>query len=137
MPKRSDQRMGHRAKADEPQHVNVVGVVKIPRVNPKWNATARALYRSLRDSGHSKYMEPSDWQAAQLAADTTTIAAETKSADMMKLAWRMWTDLMVNESSRRRAGIEVYREAAPPPAATPDEEPETVSDHRARLTAVS
>lgn len=89
------------------------------------------MYQSLRGD-MSIYMVTSDWAAAYDAAETLTLAYSTKSAELFKIADRKWDRLLLTESSRRRAGIEIER-----PVDTKEPEQEAVTDHRARLTAVS
>ena len=132
IPKRTAERIGHRAKADAARKVESTSEVRIPPVNPHWNSIARRMYESLRGKEISLYMVNSDWAAAYDAAETLTLAYKTKSAELFKIADRKWDRLLLTEASRRRSGIEIER-----PVDTTTPEQEAVTDHRARLTAVS
>jgi len=112
MPKRSIERRRRNVSSDV-DTIEVRGRVRVPGIQARWNwhPIAAQLYRSLKASGQSIYFEPSDWAAAILAGDMTSklLRRKTPSAELLATVWKMWGDLMVTESSRRRARIEVVR----------------------------
>lgn len=135
IPKRSTERIGHATKAKDKAERKVVSdtVVEPGKVNPKWHPIARQMFESLKQPETVQFMLISDWAAARDAAQTLTLAYKTLSAEIFKIADRKWERLLLTESSRRRAGIEVERR-------NPEQEgvaPESVVDHRSRLSVVS
>src|SRR5690349_111494 len=66
-PARSDQKRRRNQPAKPIDKVELVGEVVVPDAG-EWHATAIAWYQSLKDSGQSRYFEPSDWQAAHFCA---------------------------------------------------------------------
>jgi len=135
VPKRSIER--RRRNADgATDAVTIIGEVRVPPVPQGLHPIARRMYASLRDSGQSSFYEPSDWEAARLAATVTTdmlwmpqqLDRQAKprkgsdgkvlprrprariSAELLAAVWKMWTDLMITEGARRRARLEIVRE---------------------------
>jgi hypothetical protein len=102
-----------------------VEIVKLPTAatltwadpDPAWNPLAARLYRSLGESGQSRYYQASDAAFAALAAHVTSIALERKSGTLMACAMQMWSALLADEASRRRLRLELQRgEPEPPPS---------------------
>lgn len=110
-PKRSTERHGHRAKADQPAQVEQSGAVEIPAADESWHATAAAWYASLTDSGQSRFYEPSDWQNAHFCAGlmSSALTEEKVNAQLVAQIRGLMTDLLVTEGARRRVGLEVVR----------------------------
>lgn len=126
VPKRSDERAGHRAKADHPDQVRLSRRVPIPAAARDWHPQAARWYRSLRTSGQVRFFEPSDWAEAHLLADLLTreLTAEKvvtlpdggqavvkvpPRALMTKTILAAMNELGTTESARRRMRIEVDR----------------------------
>lgn len=115
-------------------HVAFAGEVKVPAPPKGLHPIARRLYNSLKESGESEFFEPSDWEAARLAAELTSRmlgadfdyvfrhwhqcedkkckcdmpVGEATPASVAAI-WKLWQSLMVTESDRRRARVEVER----------------------------
>lgn len=129
--KRSDQRHGHRTKAElesvdhAPAAANVAG----PPANSRWHATAKRWYESLSASGQSVYYEPSDWATAYLIAESISrdlkpqfvgVNEQTGEPILQTIPMkgaslaaylRAMTALLVTEGDRRRARLELERQA--------------------------
>jgi hypothetical protein len=89
--------------------------VVIPGENTEWHEYARWWYRSLRVSGQSKWYENSDWMMAFLAADILSFMLENGYKPGMVAEWNsMAARLLVTESDRRHARIELVKVAADP-----------------------
>lgn len=97
------------------------------------------MYKALTESGQAEFFEPSDWEVARLAAELTSrmLGADfdyvfrhwhqcedkkckcdmpvgdvnPKSVDAI---WKLWTSLMMTETDRRRARVEVERGVSEP-----------------------
>lgn len=118
VPKRSDQR--RRTNRPEPGREIVKAAagkqVRPPAADSSWHPIAKAWYRSLRESGQVVFYEPSDWQAAKMAAYVISemLGAEKLSAVLVHEAWTMMSDMLSTEASRRRARIELERVSSSP-----------------------
>lgn len=126
--KRIGDRLGHVTKAEKAavSQVDVSGAVKVPPASQTWHPIARDWYRSLKDSGQSRYFEPSDWQAARLVAHEMTRMLSMPMTDGPTLGklWAAMGDLLTTEASRRRVKIEINRKplsAVPAPVAQIDD----------------
>ncbi len=117
VPKRTDQRRRVN-KPEIPLTEAVAGAVSSqPPGEPNWHPLAAEWYRSLADSGQSRFYEPSDWATARLIA-------ESMSRDLNHLmvippsslsAWlKAMTALLVTEGDRRRLSLELKRAESSP-----------------------
>lgn len=114
VPKRTDELMGHWSKdkkdgADKPE---MRGPVKVPPLGVKdAHPIARAWYRSLAESGQSRYYEPSDWQLARVVASQLSdyLSGGRLSANMFAALLSACDSLLTTEGARRRLRIEVQR----------------------------
>lgn len=149
VPKRSDQRRRTNAPDGPIDHAAGAAVVESPDADPNWHPVALAWFESLKESGQSKFYEPSDWATAFLIAESMSrdlspqaigIAEKTGEVvrDVIPLKGaslsaylRAMSVLLVTEGDRRRLQIELERT----PAADPDAEraAATVTDIRSRL----
>lgn len=115
-PKRSEEKMGHRSKAELAaiDRVQVPGAVEQPPPQDHWHEIAKNWYESLAESGQAIYYEPSDWAAAQYAAEVMTrnLNSGKFSAQLFGSVWTALQDLMTTESSRRRLRLELERNSA-------------------------
>lgn len=95
--------------------------VKPPAEDRSWHPVIKAWFRSLKQSGQSKFYEASDWQAARLTAfyaskvikDAEDEGKPLRAASMDQI-WKMMADLMTTETARRRARVELVRAADGP-----------------------
>lgn len=151
-PKRSDQRHGHRSKAEAASvdHVPAASDVVVPEADGKWHPVARMWFESLAGSGQAVFYEPSDWATAYLIAESMSrdlkpqpigVHPETgrpvRASIPMRGAslsayLRAMTALMVTEGDRRRARVELER---PPEAAEEAPDVSWIDDARGRLRA--
>lgn len=113
VPKRSNERLGHRAQAelDAVERLVNSGPVEIPPPCEHWAVPALDWYVGLQASAVSKLMEPSDWAAAKFVAEgiTRLFEADNLNASLYGGIWRSMNDLLTTESARRRLQIEVER----------------------------
>jgi hypothetical protein len=112
-PKRSTEKMGHRTKAElaSIDRIQVAGTVEQPPAYTHWHPIARDWYRALAKSGQAIFYEPSDWAAAQYAAEAISknLNAAKFSSQLFAAAWSALNDLMTTEGSRRRMRVELER----------------------------
>lgn len=113
-PKRTAEKMGHRSKAElaAVDRVHIPGNVEQPPAQEHWHDIAKNWYESLAESGQSIYFEPSDWAAAQYAAEALTrnLNSGKFSAQLFGSVWSALQDLMTTEGSRRRMRLELERQ---------------------------
>lgn len=114
IPKRSEQQLGHRTKAEKSRVTKVpvaADPVEAPPVDPEWHPIARDWFTSLAESGQSQFMEPSDWAAARFAAEVMTknLASSRFSAQLFAAVWTAMNDLLTTEASRRKVRMEIER----------------------------
>lgn len=131
VPKRSSERR-RRNKQPAVERVLMVGEVRVPPLPQGTHKIARRLYRSLADSGQSRFFEPSDWALALWLADQMTRLLKqdgpASSKDFASV-WAAAKDLMSTEASRRRAQIEVVRGDVD----DDDDAPTALDDYRERM----
>ena len=122
IPKRSSERI-RRNKPDVPiEKVSVIGAVRIPDLGiDDAHPITVNLYQSLRESGQSRYFEPSDWAYARfcLTFADKLLKSQRPSGPVLATVHSMMGDLLVSEGARRRFRVEVER-------STQDEEGEVL-----------
>jgi hypothetical protein len=125
--------MGHRSKEEKDAVTKAPGaaVVVVPEPDEMWHPIARRWYEALGESGQSRFYEPSDWAAAQYAAEAMSrnLAAGRFSAQMFAAVWSAMNDLLTTEGDRRRVRMELQR----PPAGGKPEGVTVLDDYRAAL----
>lgn len=125
--------MGHRSKEEKDAVTKAPGaaVVVVPEPDELWHPIARRWYEALGESGQSRFYEPSDWAAAQYAAEAMSrnLAAGRFSAQMFAAVWSAMNDLLTTEGDRRRVRMELQR----PPAGGNSEGVTVLDDYRAAL----
>lgn len=111
IPKRTEQRAGHRSKAELARKVARCDVVSQPEPDLDWHPKARRWYVSLAESGQADFYEPSDWELAAFLAQMMTHLLESSrpSSEMLKAILGGMQDLGVTEAARRRMRVEVDR----------------------------
>lgn len=111
--KRSEELMGHRSKEEKASVTKAPGAAEVPVPEPKdyWHPIAADWYRALGESGQSRFYEPSDWAAAQYAAEAMSRNLEQGrfSAQMFAAVWSAMNDLLTTEGDRRRVRMELQR----------------------------
>ncbi|WP_216677725.1 hypothetical protein [Streptomyces sp. MNP-20] len=114
VPKRSDQR--RRRNSDGPDVVKAEAgkAPVIPRASGDWHPIAKRWYASLRESGQAQFYEQSDWLTAVYVAEAMSrnLASTKFSAQLFQSVMSAMTDLLTTEGARRRARVELEREAA-------------------------
>lgn len=138
VPKRSSERRRRNAVPGETRVV-FEETVKVPPAPKGLHPIARRLYNSLTESGQSEFFEPSDWEIARLAAEITsrmlgsdfdyvfrhwhncedkkckcTMPVGDVNPKSIDAVWKLWQSLMVTETERRRARVEVERGVSEP-----------------------
>lgn len=82
-----------------------------------WHPLAREWFDSLADSGQAGFFEPSDWATARVYAEVLSSAVRLlreggRGAGTLIERWQVGaTELLTTEGARRRARIELEREA--------------------------
>lgn len=115
IPKRDSERIRRNLTLVQTDTVEMDGDVNIPDLdieNP--HPLIVDLYESLKDSGQSKYYEPSDWQLARFCMHFANelVWSGKPSSMLLQQVNAMLSDLLVAEGQRRRVRLEVEREAA-------------------------
>lgn len=128
--KRSDQRHGHRTKAEQDSVTKVrvpAPTVAVPEPDEMWHPLARDWFRSLGESGQAAFYEPSDWQTARYVAEAMSRNLESGkfSAMLFSSVMSAMSSLLTTEGDRRRLRIEFERNAA------------TDADEEAAVTALN
>ena len=155
VPKRSDKRLGHTAKASRERTTKVSTTVVTPpmRSNSKWHPVAKRWFDSLAKSGQSKFYTSSDWGTAYVIAesmsrefkpqpvvigqgeDAETVMVELPPKGASLAAWlKGMTSLLVTEGDRRRVSLELQQ---PKPAAEGVGNVAWIDDARRRLGGAS
>ena len=139
VPARSDQRRRRNQPETPTEQVEITGQVKIPAADESWHPKVTAWYTALEQSGQARYYEPSDWQAAQIAAETLHrfLTDEKPNAQLLAQFNAMQAALMVTEGARRRAGVEVVRRQDADPTEKPAGENVTRMDERRKRLSSS
>ena len=119
IPKRSDlRRRTNKDSLEGLEKVNVedLGVVYQPEADEKWHPLAKDLWRSMGESGQSRWYEPTDWAYAAVVMDDLSHYLRTKSRSGMKLSALLTAmgPLLLTEGERRRARLELERNAPEP-----------------------
>jgi hypothetical protein len=114
VPKRSTERR-RRNKDSSVEKVAITGLgpVPVPDPDPKWHPIAVDWYRSLAESGQSKFYEPSDWQYARILAEMLTRLmkqGQKVSSMLLSAVQSGMADLLTTEADRRRVRMEIERE---------------------------
>jgi hypothetical protein len=131
VPKRSDRRLGHRAKAEAEAVEQAEGAsdVEVPPSNGQWHPVAKRWFESLAASGQAVFYQPSDWATAYLVAESISrelkpqIVGWNDAGDPIRrhvppkgaslAAWlKAMSSLMVTEGDRRRLRLELMRPLA-------------------------
>lgn len=131
VPKRPEERLGHRAKSEQGLVRPPRPMVEVPRPapNPSWHHIARSWYLSLGSSGQSLEYEASDWMVAVFLADQMSQHLDEKPLGITKEGEVVWgkapmsgqeiqaflkgmTALLATAGDRRRAGAELGRRQA-------------------------
>lgn len=117
VPKRSNQKHGHRSQAEMDEYEKVT-VDAPPAVMPdpeeSWHQIAKDWYTALKDSGQSKFYEPSDWATARYLAEAMSrnLAAGRFSGQLFAAIMSGMSSLLVTEGDRRRVKLELERTGA-------------------------
>lgn len=114
IPKRSGQRR-RRNVSDGPALVKAEAgkAPTVPRASGDWHPIAKRWFQSLKDSGQAQFYEQSDWLTAVYVAEAMSrnLSQSKFSAQLFQSVMSAMTDLLTTEGSRRRARVELEREA--------------------------
>lgn len=114
VPKRSAERRRRNKEAGPIDSVEMPALeVEQPPADENWHPIALDWYRSLAESGQSRFYEPSDWQTARYVADAMSRNLDTTrfSAQLFAAIMSAMTELLTTEGARRRARMEIERGA--------------------------
>lgn len=123
VPKRSNQKHGHRSQEEKAEYEKVT-VDEPPSVMPEpeegWHQIAKDWYLALKDSGQSRFYEPSDWATAKYLAEAMSknLNAGRFSGQLFAAIMSGMSSLLVTEGDRRRVKLELERTG---PVTDPDE----------------
>lgn len=113
LPKRSDERHGHRTKAEQASVSKAPSGAKIrwPRADPKWHRVAKNFYSSLKVSGQKVYYEQSDVDFAYYLCEAMTKnLTDGKFSSMLFSSIMDGMDrLLATEKARRLARVELQK----------------------------
>jgi len=120
IPKRSEERMGHRAKEEKESLTQAppgppAELPDLPEPDPLWHPIAADWYQSLQSSGQAQFYEPSDWATARYAAELMSRLLSSDRAPNGQLVAALNSvmgTLLTTEGDRRRARIELERKPA-------------------------
>jgi len=72
---------------------------------------AEQWYESLKQSGQSRFYEPSDWQSARMLTHEMgrMLNAGRVSAQTLAAVWSAMGDMLSTEAARRRVRMEIER----------------------------
>lgn len=140
VPKRSSERRRRNSGSQvETVQIKGLGPVPVPEPDPKWHPIAVDWYRSLAESGQSKFYEPSDWQYARILAEMLTRLmkqGQKVSSMLLGAVQSGMADLLTTEADRRRVRMEIERDLD-----GGDEKPAAgvavMDDYRKRLAGAS
>ncbi|MER7623940.1 hypothetical protein [Streptomyces sp. NPDC126503] len=137
IPKRSEERMGHRSKQEKHSHVKAPAgaavVPALPDPDPEWHLIATDWYLSLQDSGQAQFYEASDWATARYAAELMSRLLNSDKAPNGQLVAALNSvmgSLLTTEGDRRRARIELQRR---PVAVQAPASVTAIADYRASI----
>lgn len=85
--------------------------VVVPDADPQWHPIARRLWDATRESGQTKFYEPSDWALLYSLMDDLSYAkrAERRPAGLVETIYSQLGNLLVSEGDRRRVQVELHR----------------------------
>jgi hypothetical protein len=112
--KRSNQRHGHRTKAEQAE-VTKVSVEGAPlgaqEPEEAWHPIAQQWFRSLGESGQRVFYEASDWATARYVAEAMSrnLEAGRFSAQLFAAVMSGMSSLLTTEGDRRRVKVELER----------------------------
>lgn len=130
-PKRSEERVRRNEPAVGTTKLNVVELiqreVEIPEADSEWHPVARMVYESATQSAQCVYFEPSDWAIAYFLAGQLSLhlrpqviaydeeehkiirAIKPMRGGDLQAFIKAWTNQLMTEVDRRRAGVEIER----------------------------
>lgn len=115
IPKRSDQKLGHRTKAElaSIDKLEVSGPVDPGQLlvdDP--HPIVQELWDAALESGQSQFYERSDWATLNLVLHELNcyLGSERKNAQILASIMGALTELMFTEGSRRRLKFEIHRD---------------------------
>ena len=111
LPKRDAERRRQNKPEVPTDTVRMVGTVHAPPCPAHLHPLARAWYKSLGESGQSRYYEPSDWATARIWATLLSeqLSSGKPAANMINEWQRAAHELMTTEGARRRMRMEIER----------------------------
>lgn len=90
---------------------NEDGTVKAPPFSKDWHPLAKRLWSSVRESGQSRFYQPSDWAVLYTLMDDLTYykSLEKRPTMLLQTIMTTLTSLLLTEGDRRRLQIELTR----------------------------
>ncbi|MBN6777424.1 hypothetical protein JRG19_02520 [Pseudoclavibacter alba] len=86
-------------------------VVKPPAASSEWHPIAKRLWKAAKESGQSRFYEPSDWAVLYSLMDDLTYykQARVRSGQMLQTIMSSLSSLLLTEGDRRRLQIELAK----------------------------
>ena len=117
IPKRSEERMGHRSKEEKSSRTQAPAsppgdLPDLPDPDDLWHPIATDWYLSLRASGQAAFYQPSDWAMARYAAELMSRGLQSDrppNGQYVAALNSVMASLLTTEGDRRRARIELER----------------------------
>lgn len=141
VPNRGGQSHKHltRAEIAEREGRKAPGATEVSIPEPgDWHPRVIAFYKSLAESGQSRFYEPSDWQLAVLCCEflDRAIGKEDLNARALGEVTKMLRDLMVTEGARRKLHLELQRPVGGFSSLDGDDTPAlaVIEDYRNKIT---
>lgn len=132
MPKRSEDRMGHRTRDElTVDKIEVGGPVRVPEPDEDWHPIALFAWEAFKSSPLNIYYTETDLAYGWMTCDAIDAAYLSKSAMKITAAESMMRNGLFNEADRRKVKIEITRSA---PETNPVVD-QNVADFRARRRA--
>jgi hypothetical protein len=110
-PKRSDQRHGHRTRAEIAAAAPTKAAARVETCGPEppvdLGEQGQRFFQSLRTSGQSVYYTDSDWETAALLSFAVQKFYDRPSAMLLSSIHQMLGALAVTEGERRKLRLEL------------------------------
>lgn len=111
VPKRSEER--HRRNEPAAPVVKAAGasVVDAPDADDEWHPIAKRLWDATKESGQTRFYEPSDWALLYSLMDDLSYAkqCERRPAGLIESIYSQLGNLLISEGDRRRVQVELHR----------------------------
>lgn len=111
VPKRSEERHRRNEPASPVVKAAGAGEVPVPDADVEWHPIARRLWDATKESGQTRFYEPSDWALLYSLMDDLSYAkqCERRPAGLIESIYSQLGNLLISEGDRRRVQVELHR----------------------------